>query len=79
VNEYLGVLLIVSHDRFFLDKTVDHLFVLPGDGVGEVLDCYGSLSACASARHCASNAATRAPTWFVSPSTLANRISTFRT
>jgi ABC transport system ATP-binding/permease protein len=48
VNEYLGVLLIVSHDRFFLDKTVDHLFVLPGDGVGEVLDCYGSLSACAS-------------------------------
>ena len=51
VNEYLGVLLIVSHDRFFLDKTVNHLFVLPGDGVGEVLGCYGSLSACASDGH----------------------------
>jgi hypothetical protein len=25
--------------------------VLPGDGVGEVLDCYGSLSACASDGH----------------------------
>jgi ATP-binding cassette subfamily F protein uup len=36
IDEYAGVLLIVSHDRYFLDKVVDHLFVLPGDGVGEV-------------------------------------------
>ncbi|MBK7230758.1 MAG: ABC-F family ATP-binding cassette domain-containing protein [Saprospiraceae bacterium] len=31
--EFPGVLLIVSHDRFFMDKLVDHLFVLQGDGM----------------------------------------------
>ena len=36
MDEFAGVLLVVSHDRYFLDKVVDHLFVLPGDGVGEV-------------------------------------------
>lgn len=30
--EYPGCLLIVSHDRFFLDKVVDHLFIFEGDG-----------------------------------------------
>ena len=32
LNEYAGCLLVVSHDRFFLDKIVDHLFVFEGDG-----------------------------------------------
>lgn len=27
-----GCLLVVSHDRFFLDKMVDHLFILEGEG-----------------------------------------------
>lgn len=27
-----GVLIIVSHDRYFMDKIVDHLFVLEGNG-----------------------------------------------
>jgi len=27
-----GCVLIVTHDRFFLDKMVDHLFILQGDG-----------------------------------------------
>ena len=31
--EYPGCLIIVSHDRFFLDKVVDHLFVFQGDGI----------------------------------------------
>ncbi len=31
--EYKGSLLIVSHDRHFLDRLVDHLFVFCGDGV----------------------------------------------
>jgi ATP-binding cassette subfamily F protein uup len=31
--EYPGCLIIISHDRFLLDKLTDHLFVLKGDGV----------------------------------------------
>jgi ATPase components of ABC transporters with duplicated ATPase domains len=30
---YNGSVIIVSHDRFFLDKIVDHLFVFEGEGV----------------------------------------------
>ena len=32
LREFKGSLLIVSHDRYFLDKTVDHLFVFEGEG-----------------------------------------------
>ncbi len=31
--EYQGCVLIVSHDRYFMDRLVDHLFVFKGDGV----------------------------------------------
>jgi len=31
--EYKGVLVVVSHDRYFLDKLVDHIFVFEGDGI----------------------------------------------
>lgn len=31
--EFSGCLIVISHDRFFLDSIVDHLFVLEGDGV----------------------------------------------
>lgn len=30
---YTGCVLIVSHDRYFMDKVVDHLFVFEGEGV----------------------------------------------
>lgn len=33
LREFKGCLLIVSHDRYFLDKTVDHLFIFEGGGV----------------------------------------------
>jgi len=33
LSEYQGCLLIVSHDRYFMDRLVDHLLVLEGDGV----------------------------------------------
>ncbi|MBP6624544.1 MAG: ABC transporter ATP-binding protein, partial [Chitinophagaceae bacterium] len=33
LQEYQGCILIVSHDRYFMDKLVDHLFVFEGDGV----------------------------------------------
>lgn len=32
LSEYQGCLLIVSHDRYFMDRLVDHLFVFEGDG-----------------------------------------------
>lgn len=32
LSEFKGCLLIVSHDRYFLDKCVDHLFVFEGNG-----------------------------------------------
>lgn len=31
--EYPGCILIVSHDRYFMDRMVDHLFVFEGDAV----------------------------------------------
>lgn len=33
LSEYPGCLLIVSHDRYFMDRLVDHLFVFEGNGV----------------------------------------------
>jgi len=31
--DFPGCLLIISHDRYFMDRLVDHLFVFEGDGV----------------------------------------------
>jgi ABC transport system ATP-binding/permease protein len=39
---YKGCLLLVSHDRYFLDKLTDHLFIF--EGGGKVKDFYGSYS-----------------------------------
>jgi ABC transport system ATP-binding/permease protein len=33
LQEYQGCILLVSHDRYFMDKLVDHLFVFEGDGL----------------------------------------------
>ncbi|WEK38094.1 MAG: ABC-F family ATP-binding cassette domain-containing protein [Candidatus Pseudobacter hemicellulosilyticus] len=33
LNDFQGCLLIISHDRYFMDRLVDHLFVFEGDGV----------------------------------------------
>jgi ATP-binding cassette subfamily F protein uup len=40
LSEYPGCLLIVSHDRYFMDRLVDHLFVFEGDG--EIRDFPGN-------------------------------------
>ena len=42
LQEFGGSLIIVSHDRHFLDKLVDHLFIFCGDGL--VKDFIGSYS-----------------------------------
>ncbi len=33
LQDFPGCVIIVSHDRYFMDKTVDHLLVFQGDGV----------------------------------------------
>src|SRR5947208_9387977 len=33
LSDFPGCVLIVSHDRYFMDKLVDHLFVFEGNGV----------------------------------------------
>ncbi len=40
LGDFPGTLVIVSHDRFLLDKTVDHLFVFEGNG--EISDFPGN-------------------------------------
>ncbi|HEY6979023.1 MAG TPA: ATP-binding cassette domain-containing protein, partial [Chitinophagaceae bacterium] len=40
LNDYQGCLLIVSHDRYFMDRLVDHLFVFEGNG--EIRDFPGN-------------------------------------
>jgi ATP-binding cassette subfamily F protein uup len=42
LSEYQGCVIIVSHDRYFMDRLVDHLFVFEGNGV--ILDYPGNYS-----------------------------------
>lgn len=42
LEDFPGAVLAVSHDRWFLDKTMEHLFVL--DGQGKVIPFIGSFS-----------------------------------
>ena len=44
---FKGCVIVISHDRFFLDRIVDHLFVFKGDGI--VKDFPGDYS---TYRHC---------------------------
>lgn len=46
LQEFDGVLIVISHDRAFADKVTDHLFVFEGGGL--VKDFMGSLSEYAS-------------------------------
>jgi ATP-binding cassette subfamily F protein uup len=32
LRNFRGCLIVISHDRYFMDKVVDHLFVFHGDG-----------------------------------------------
>ena len=42
LKDFPGSLIIVSHDRFFLDKLADHLFIFEGNGI--IKDFVGSYS-----------------------------------
>jgi ATP-binding cassette subfamily F protein uup len=42
LQNYNGCLMIVSHDRYFMDHMVDHIFAFEGDG--KVKDYYGNYS-----------------------------------
>jgi len=39
LEEFQGCLMVITHDRYFMDKLVDHLFVFEGDG--KILDYNG--------------------------------------
>ena len=47
LSKFKGCVIVVSHDRFFLDRIVDHLFVFKGNGV--IKDFPGDYS---TYRHC---------------------------
>jgi ATP-binding cassette subfamily F protein uup len=40
LQHYPGCLIIISHDRYFVDKLVDHIFVFEGNGV--IKDIWGN-------------------------------------
>lgn len=42
LENFGGCLILVSHDRYFLDKLVDHLFIFEGEG--KIKDFYGRYS-----------------------------------
>lgn len=42
LQKFKGCVIVVSHDRFFMDRTVDHLFVFEGNGV--IKDFLGNYS-----------------------------------
>ena len=42
--DFSGCLVVVSHDRYFMDKLVDHVWVLGEDGKTSVRDCPGNYS-----------------------------------
>jgi len=42
LSDYQGCIIIVSHDRYFMDRLVDHLFVFQGDG--DIRDFPGNYS-----------------------------------
>ncbi|SDB88571.1 ABC-F family ATP-binding cassette domain-containing protein [Williamwhitmania taraxaci] len=42
LRDFAGCLLVVSHDRYFMDKVVDHIFIFEGNGV--IKDFVGSYS-----------------------------------
>lgn len=46
--DFKGCLLLVSHDRYFLNRLTDHLFVFEGDG--KVKDFYGDYNAYKAAK-----------------------------
>ena len=43
LSDFQGCLIVVSHDRYFMDKIVDHLLVLNGDGtIDDVIGSYAN-------------------------------------
>ena len=42
IAQFKGCVIIISHDRFFMDRTVDHIFVF--DGSGKIKDFPGNYS-----------------------------------
>lgn len=74
LREFHGCILIVSHDRYFMDRVVDHLFAFEGDGI--IRDFPGNYSQYRSAKEKESNAIARP---VASPGTSPPRMETKNT
>lgn len=59
LDNFSGCVIVVSHDRYFLDRTVEHIFRFEGDG--RVRQYPGNYSAFLEARQADEQAATPAP------------------
>ncbi|WMJ78419.1 MULTISPECIES: ABC-F family ATP-binding cassette domain-containing protein [unclassified Sedimentibacter] len=44
LESFKGAVITVSHDRYFLDKVVNTILELPGDGIGEIKEYNGGYS-----------------------------------
>ncbi|MFZ9939597.1 MAG: ABC-F family ATP-binding cassette domain-containing protein [Bacteroidia bacterium] len=55
LDEFEGCLMMVSHDRYFMDRLVDHLFVF--DGAGQITDFPGNYTEYRNHKKLASNIA----------------------
>lgn len=52
LSDYKGCLLVVSHDRTFMENLADRLFVVTGDGLVRMFDGLYSEVSCAVAASC---------------------------
>ena len=78
LEDYPGCLVVVTHDRYFMDRLVDHLFVFEGDG--KVKDFNGTYAEYRALKRSGSNSeqAAATPTVNRQPSTVSRLTNTER-
>ena len=50
LDEFEGTVLVISHDRYFLDRVVDHIVELDGGALTEYLGGYSDYQAAKAAK-----------------------------
>ena len=59
LSHFKGCVIVVSHDRYFMDKVVDHLLVFQGQG--DIRDTLATIAVIASGKRSASNSNAKPP------------------